>query len=676
MKNGITSIIMVAAAMAAGVACSGELQPGHQPGTEPEPEIKTVFSASTIGTGTKTTLGDKTDGKYPVLWGEGDCISVNGIASEALTADAAGQNKANFTVMGEIPAAPYTAIYPSSARVSENSVEFVSAQAPAEAGFDPSAAIMAVQSSDEQLNFHHLAAYMRITVTYPANYNRRATKAVFCGNGSEDVAGEFGISFNESGEPVLGAVVGTGEKSIIVTASEGVEAAAGASGLTNFIIAMPAQTFAKGFKLEFSDAKGVFLKAETASSVVVKQGVILNAPALTFTALDNTTSDLDEVEGGQLTIVWDTPVAIDPDGGTYGRVHRLNDGRLMATYTSANAGQVRFSSNNGNTWTAKTTILPAYTENGLTYRMDNIEFAQLSSPNPYKPGRIIYAVNERGFYKEGKDNIFKTPYHISVCTSDDNGVSRSELTRIYTSATSVGCYEPFVLELPDGTVQIYFADEMAAGNPPYQKIRVAESKDGGETWETPRDVCYTATRRDGMPTAMLYGDNIYLAIEHYETDTQRLHPQMVYNPISDNWKSSVLSPSTYRFDPFETPLISTTIYNGAPYIAQTDNYFVIAYQTVDESKYSNEDIAKKHRRMEVQICPKSEMTGDKFEGKMRVKTLIPEGDGVKTGIKWPAICPLGGDEFLAVYELHDISTGKLRVKAVRGRITTSTPEFE
>lgn len=669
MTRRITAVLTAMAATALVLSCTGEQQPEQKPGTEPTTEVKTVFTASAFENETKTALGDKADGKYPVLWAEGDCISVNGVVSEALTAEEAGGKKANFTVKGAVEA-PYTAIYPSSARVSENSVKFVSAQTPAEAGFDPAAAIMVASGESTTLEFRQLCAYLRIVVNYPTNCTRRASKAVFKGNASEDVAGDFSFSAGEDGSVTLDKVSGAEAKTLTLTPADA------EGGLVNFCMALPPQTFKSGFSLEFSDAKGCFLKAETAAEVALKQGVILNAPELTFTALDNTTSDLDEVEGGQLTIIWDTPVAIDPDGGTYGRVHRLNDGRLMATYTSANAGQVRFSSNNGNTWTAKTTILPAYTENGLTYRMDNIEFAQLSSPNPYKPGRIIYAVNERGFYKEGKDNIFKTPYHISVCTSDDNGVSRSELTRIYTSATSVGCYEPFILELPDGTVQIYFADEMAAGNPPYQKIRVVESKDGGETWETPRDVCYTATRRDGMPTAMLYGDNIYLAIEHYETDTQRLHPQMVYNPISDNWKSSVLSPSTYRFDPFEAPLISTTIYNGAPYIAQTDNYFVIAYQTVDESKYSNEDIAKKHRRMEVQICPKSEMTGDKFEGKMRVKTLIPEGDGVKTGINWPAICPLGGDEFLAVYELHDISTGTLLEKAVRGRITTSTPEFE
>jgi len=672
MKNGITSIFAMMTAAMAVAACTGEPQPNQQPGTEPEHEIKTVFAASTVETLTKTSLGDKTaDGHYPVLWSEGDRISVNGVVSEALTADEAGQNKANFTVKGEMPAAPYTAIYPSSARVSEYSVKFVSAQTPSEAGFDPNAAIMAVQSSGEQLDFHHLAAYLRITVAYPENCKRCATKAVFCGNDSEAVAGEFGISFDESGAPVSGDVNGAGEKSITVTASEGAGATAGTAGLTNFCIAMPAQTFAKGFKIEFSDAKGVFLKAETSSCVELKQGIILKAPELTFTALDNTTSDLEEVETGQFRIVWDTPVAIDANGGTYVRVHRLNDGRLMATYTSGNAGQRRFSSNNGSTWTEKTTILPAYTENGLTYRMDNIEFAQLSPSNPYKPGRIIYAVNERGKSSDAS----KTAYHISICTSDDNGVSVSELTRIHTSATSVGCYEPFILELPDGTVQIYFADEMETGNPPYQKIRVIESTDGGETWGNLRDACYTETRRDGMPTAMLYNDNIYLAIEHYAADGEQLHPQVVYNPISDRWVNTVYASSPYRFDPFETPLASSTIYNGAPYIAQTDNYFIIAYQTMAASMLTNA-----YRVMEVQICPKSEMSGATFERKMRVKTRIPEGDGVKTGINWPAICPLGGDEFLALYELHEITTAgkevKLKVKAVRGRITTSTPEFK
>ena len=38
----------------------------------------------------RTQLGDEVDGIYPLLWSEGDQISVNGIASGALAADGAG----------------------------------------------------------------------------------------------------------------------------------------------------------------------------------------------------------------------------------------------------------------------------------------------------------------------------------------------------------------------------------------------------------------------------------------------------------------------------------------------------------------------------------------------------------------------------------------------------------
>ena len=672
------------------VACSGEPQPSRQPGTEPEPEIKTVFTASAVGAETKTALGENADGKYPVLWSEGDCISVNGVVSEALTADEAGKNEANFTVKGEMPAAPYTAIYPSSAQVSENSVKFVSAQTPAEAGFDKAAAIMAVKSSGEQLDFHHLAAYLRITVAYPANCTRRASKAVFCGNDSEDVAGEFGISFDESGAPVLGSVNETGEKSITVTASEVTEAAAGTAELTNFCIAMPAQTFKKGFKLEFSDAKGVFLKAETSSSVELKRGVILKAPELTFTALDNTTSDLEEIEAGQFKIVWDTPVAIaDNRSSGYGRVHRLNDGRLMASYTSAGTSYCKFSTDNGKTWSGEKAVQAASGKPGqldvVRYVMDTPDFAQLCATNPYKPGRLIYAMNERGFKdSEGADGktvrTYEYPYRISVCRSDDAGATWTYSGVVYKSSANKerGCYEPFVLELPDGTVQIYFADKSPYSED-YQNISVIESKDGGESWSESRIVCYTAKLRDGMPTATIYNDNIFLAIEHLNPNKSQFYPQIVYNPVSENWTSSVLSSSPYRFDPFETSLASDTMYSGAPYITQTDNYFLISYQTANVAMWGQKT-AEAHRLMEVQICPKSEMTESKFERKMRVKTQIPAGDGVNTGINWPSLCPLGGDEFLAVFELHDITAAggsvNPHVWAVRGRITTSTPEFK
>lgn len=127
--------------------------------------------------------------------------------------------------------------------------------------------------------------------------------------------------------------------------------------------------------------------------------------------------------------------------------------------------------------------------------------------------------------------------------------------------SSRGCYEPCVLELPDGTVQIYFADETPyyERRLTYQNISVIESKDGGDTWGPARIVCYNEKYRDGMPVAMIHGDWIYVAIEANGQNV-KFHPQIVCTRISDNWKTPVYGSSLNRFDPFKTSMESAFIY--------------------------------------------------------------------------------------------------------------------
>lgn len=93
---------MISAAMLALAACTE---------SAPEMETETVFTAVSDGNYAKTALGEKSDGKYPVVWSEGDCIIVNGVVSKPLTAEAAGSNTATFTMVKTLPP-PYTAIYP------------------------------------------------------------------------------------------------------------------------------------------------------------------------------------------------------------------------------------------------------------------------------------------------------------------------------------------------------------------------------------------------------------------------------------------------------------------------------------------------------------------------------------------------------------------------------------
>ncbi|MBE6194796.1 MAG: hypothetical protein E7140_03580 [Rikenellaceae bacterium] len=61
---------------------------------------------------TRTQLGEKADGIYPLTWAEGDAISVNGHASKALTANEAGAASATFTFNGGFGSAPYFVAYP------------------------------------------------------------------------------------------------------------------------------------------------------------------------------------------------------------------------------------------------------------------------------------------------------------------------------------------------------------------------------------------------------------------------------------------------------------------------------------------------------------------------------------------------------------------------------------
>lgn len=651
---------MISVAMLSMTACTE---------SAPELETETVFTAVSDGTSTKTVLGEKTDGKYPVIWSEGDRIAVNGVVSAPLTAEEAGSGTATFT-MGKTLTPPYTAIYPADA-LNSDLITIKSEQIPAAGNFDPATAIMAAQSETTGLRFRQLCAYLRIKVNYPSSCDRQSTKAVFKGNASESVAGQFSFNVN-AGNPVIGNVSGDGVKTITLTP------AGNETSLNDFCIAIPPQIFKEGFSIMFSDDRGTFLKATTCTQVELKAGVITNAPELTFTALENTTSDIEEADGNILGIIWDNPVMVSDWCSAYGRAHRLNDGRLMICYSNTWHGYTRFSNDDGATWTNAKIAIPAYRKDSLVYRMDNPEFAQLSADNPHHPGRIIYAVNERvrDAKVATKDKIVY-PFHISISTSDDNGTSWSGLKKLYSSDNVSGCYEPFVLELPDGTVQIYFADETpyATDKITYQNISVIESKDGGDTWGEKRVVCYTFTKRDGMPTATVYNGNIYVAIEANGNGYQ-FFPQIVYNPVADNWSRQVDAPGIYRFDPFQESLKSVEIYSGAPYLIQTDNYFVMSYQTTSGAPQSTHAERYKHTAMEVQVCPKSEFVKNKFST-MRGVSRPFAIDQTKACAKWNSLCPLGGDEILAVYgsggKDHEEDTGYLYV--VRGRITNRVFDF-
>ena len=374
-----------------------------------------------------------------------------------------------------------------------------------------------------------------------------------------------------------------------------------------------------------------------------------------------------------LTVVWEEPQRVTKGG--YPRVHRLNDGRLMMSYARSACNYCRFSDDDGLSWSEQEhkvmTHFLAENENGKArLTASNPEFAQLSAENPYHPGRIIFACNYRPkWIRSGsgdEDMSSVHPYTISIRTSDDCGLTWSDLKHVYMSErwdenVLRGCWEPFVLELPDGTVQIYFADETPywKKKSKWQNISVIESKDGGDTWSEPRVVSQNGGHRDGMPVVAIHDGILLMAIETAETGT-RLYPAVVCNKIEDNWKEPVMKDSEYRFHPFRRSLKSDIAYAGAPYIISTDNYIVYSYQISDESDTVEGNNAR-HAAMEVQVCPKNEVR-DGFFHSMRASSRPIDVDQSTQNAVWNSLCDLGGDEVLAVSQFNG------HVYLVRGKI--------
>ena len=363
--------------------------------------------------------------------------------------------------------------------------------------------------------------------------------------------------------------------------------------------------------------------------------------------------------GQEPGIIWSEPKYV-VDGG-YARVHRLNDGRLMMAFASGSKGNICFSLDNGDTWSPKKAVFvetESIDKGGVN--VSNSEFTQLRSDNPCHPDRIIYAANLRP--KNNRSSVI--PYSIAVIKSDDGGETWSDIDVIYSSKTWSsdvvrGCYEPYVLELPDGTVQVYFADETpyyAAGTE-FQNISVIESHDGGDTWGEARIVCYTEGFRDGMPVGTVVGEMIFLAVEAIGNNV-RFHPEIVSSDVNDSWSQIVYGESENRFNPLEIHLDSENIYAGAPYLIQTDNYLVLSYQSSEGAEEPN----TKHSTMEVQLCPKYEIKDGRFlTMRSPSRPLIGLNQTVDKAL-WNALCDLGNDEILAISQWNSsiyVTRGKI-----------------
>ncbi|MDD4846061.1 MAG: sialidase family protein [Petrimonas sp.] len=349
-------------------------------------------------------------------------------------------------------------------------------------------------------------------------------------------------------------------------------------------------------------------------------------------------------------IEWDRAslLRIAEEGG-YPRLRRLNDGSFLAAYENRQGDVVvKRSSNEGVSWDDPVTAYEKFefvdpaSSASTVVNIANPEIVQLAN------GDILLASNLR----PRKEGLY--PFSIALKRSVDKGRTWSQAQILYQAAPFFrdGCWEPSFLILPDGTVQIYFANESPYRNSDEQEISMIRSVDNGYTWsENPTTVSFRQGYRDGMPVAIHDGTNIYLAIE--DNLSGQFKPYIIRSAVDSPWVEAVRKDSPYRYFALRSPL-PDTVYAGAPYLIRTENnVYVLSYQTTNNRSFDWE-----RSTMEIQV---SGVPSD-FSNPSQ-PFIVP----LSKEAKWNSLADLGNNTIAALASTN-FEGEKIGVWMIKGKI--------
>ena len=259
-------------------------------------------------------------------------------------------------------------------------------------------------------------------------------------------------------------------------------------------------------------------------------------------------------------IFWDSRVPVSVfNGGGYARIMELQDGRLMACCEWGGI-RISFSSDKGQTWRQPTTIV-TNANNTPNCVPDMIQLSD---------GTLIVAYNPRPSTPYTDDRRFS----IRLKRSTDNGLTWGNEIVVFDGGSTfdTGCWEPCLLELPSGELQLYFADESPYVTNDNQQISICRSFDKGLTWSAPACVSYRAGFRDGMPVPVLLqdGTTIAVAIEDNGWGYNDFVPTIVRTTLTRNWNNYVPASSSFRNKAVDYSYCPVAT-GGAPYLRVLPN---------------------------------------------------------------------------------------------------------
>lgn len=245
----------------------------------------------------------------------------------------------------------------------------------------------------------------------------------------------------------------------------------------------------------------------------------------------------------------------------YPRMIRLQSGELLSAFESERSIYITRSSDEGESWSDAILAAPS---DGVTASAVP-ELIQLAN------GRILLAYNTRPpADNENPDKKFG----IKLRISDDEGISWSRQRNVFEGGFewNRGVWEPAMIQLHTGEVQLFFANEFPYDQNKDQEISMVRSYDNGENWTEPVTISYREGYRDGMPVPLILQNNkgIVVAIEDNGMGPGEFKPAIIWSSTDANWKQDAAAgDSDRRWRALaDNNQLAPSDYGGAPYIRQ------------------------------------------------------------------------------------------------------------
>jgi len=278
---------------------------------------------------------------------------------------------------------------------------------------------------------------------------------------------------------------------------------------------------------------------------------------------------------GGIRIAWDYKTltkVFSPHAG-YARMIRLQNGDILCSFGHGGNANVIRSLDDGKTW--QDHYAAVYPSGDILPEVP--ELLQLQN------GWILLAYNPRPRY-ENTDPAKR--YAIKVAISKDNGYSWQHWSDVYEASHlfSDGIWEPAMIQLESGEVQLFASNEFPYQSSNEQDISVFRSFDNGQTFTDTVIVSFRAGHRDGMPVPIILQDNqgIVFSVEDNGVFEGYFKPSIIYTSLEDNWEQGYASGSSdRRWQAFSgADELPNTMIASAPYLRQLfSGETVISFQT-------------------------------------------------------------------------------------------------